>query len=64
MACALCGPDSEFGDSSKVTSKFLDFGKLTSDHYLHEGIHICVKWYIGVLEGRTNKKDTNFLKLL
>lgn len=57
QCCAYCGPDSEF-ESNKITSKFLDLSRITDDEYFEsEGILICIKWYIGILEDRTAKKD-------
>jgi len=48
-ACAVCGPNSEFSDAP-VTSKFLDLARITCDDYMFEGMTICIKWYLIILE--------------
>ena len=52
-ACAVCGPDSQTQDSN-VSTKFIDIGRIQYDDYIFEGIQICIKWYLIVLE------STNF----
>jgi len=49
--CAFSGPDGESGpaDQTKVSSKFLDLGKVTDDEYVLEGIQISCKWFCEVL---------------
>lgn len=61
-ACAICGPDSEITDS-KVSAKFIDLSKVDLDDYVFEGIQICIRWYIIVLESSAiNEKNENLNK--
>lgn len=67
--CAFCGPDSEFEPGKQTTTKFLDLERIASDdEYEWEGLTICVKWYIGILEGsdggKTAKRDLDIMKKL
>ena len=50
-SCAYCGPDSDF-ESDKITSKFLDLSRIIDEDYECEGLLICIKWFIGILEDR------------
>lgn len=64
--CAFCGPDSEF-EPSKITTRFLDFAKIINDEeYEHEGLLICIKWYMSILEDnkKQSKKDHETAKKL
>ena len=64
MCCAYCGPDDEV-ESNKLTVKFLDLSRVTGDdEYEHEGLTICIKWFIGILEAKNTKKDIETVKKL
>lgn len=45
----MVGPDSELSDV-QISSKFLDLGRIMFEDYVFEGIVICIKWYLIVLE--------------
>lgn len=54
MKCsAFCGPDSDLANE-KITSKFLDLSKIHDEEYECEGLLICLKWYMNILEERQN----------
>ena len=64
FCCAFCGPDSEF-EGNKITSKFLDLERSAGDEeYEGEGLIISIKWFIGILEDRSAKKDSDIIKKL
>eukprot|EP00347_Sterkiella_histriomuscorum_P021367 403334229 len=50
---AFCGPDSEITNES-ITSKFLDLNRISDEEYECDGLLICLKWYMNILEERTN----------
>ena len=54
--CAFCGPDPDF-ESNKITSKFLDLAKITDEDYEYEALTISIKWFLLMLEERSNKKE-------
>ena len=67
QCCAFCGPDSEFDPGKQTTTKFLDFHRITGDDEYEngEGLIICIKWYISILEdGKTAKRDVDTMKKL
>ena len=48
---AFCGPDADLA-SDKPSSQFLDLSKIQDEEYECEGILICLKWYMNILEER------------
>lgn len=64
--CAVCGPDSDLdlSHNGKTSSKFLDFAKIMLDDYATEALMICGKWFMSVLEPRTQKKEIDLGKKL
>ena len=62
--CAFCGPDSD-DESNKVTSRFLDMARIAEDsEYENEGIMICIKWYIDIINETKVKKEGETAKKL
>jgi hypothetical protein len=57
--CAFSGPDGQktSTDSTKVSSRFLDLGKINQDDYQFDGIQICIKWFCEILASSKQKKD-------
>jgi hypothetical protein len=64
FTCAFCGPDSEF-EHNKVSSRFLDLARIAlDDEYETEGLLICIKWYIDIINETKVKKDQETAKKL
>ena len=64
FCCAFCGPDSEF-ESNKISGNFLDLERIVGDdEYEGEGLIIGIKWYMGILDDRSAKKDGDTIKKL
>ncbi|CDW73908.1 UNKNOWN [Stylonychia lemnae] len=64
MCSAFCGPDSEVA-GEKITSKFLDFSRIFDEEYELDGLMISIKWFLNILEERTNignKEGSNDIK--
>ena len=63
FTCAFCGPDPEF--DNKVSSRFLDLARIAVDEeYESEGLLICIKWYIDIINETKIKKDQETAKKL
>ena len=64
FCCAFCGPDSEF-ESNKISGSFFDLERIVGDdEYESEGLIIGIKWYMGILDDRSAKKDGDTIKKL
>jgi hypothetical protein len=61
--CAFCGPDFEL-ESNKLSCMFLDFCRIKDDEYEFDGLLICIKWYIMILESGSVKKEAEAIKKL